>query len=84
MVFGDGDGVLFADLTKSIDVVAHELTHGVTDFTAALEYHNQSGALNESISDVFGSLVKQWGAKQTADQRELADRRGSFHARRRR
>ncbi len=68
MVFGDGDGVLFADLTKSIDVVAHELTHGVTEFTAALDYHNQSGALNESISDVFGSLVKQWGAKQTADR----------------
>lgn len=37
MVFGDGDGVLFADLTKSIDVVAHELTHGVTEFTAALD-----------------------------------------------
>jgi Zn-dependent metalloprotease len=68
MVFGDGDGVLFTDFTKSLDVIAHELTHGVTEFTAALKYHNQSGALNESISDVFGSLVKQWAAKQTADQ----------------
>ena len=68
MVFGDGDGILFTDFTKSLDVIAHELTHGVTDFTAALKYHNQSGALNESISDVFGSLVKQWAAKQTADQ----------------
>jgi len=68
MVFGDGDGVLFTDFTKSLDVIAHELTHGVTEFTAGLDYHNQSGALNESISDVFGSLVKQWAAKQTADQ----------------
>jgi len=68
MIFGDGDGVLFTDFTKSLDVIAHELTHGVTEYTAGLEYHNQSGALNESISDVFGSLVKQWAANQTADQ----------------
>jgi Zn-dependent metalloprotease len=68
MVFGDGDGVLFTDFTKSLDVIAHELTHGVTEFTANLNYHNESGALNESISDVFGSLVKQWAGKQTADQ----------------
>jgi Zn-dependent metalloprotease len=68
MVFGDGDGHLFTDFTKSLDVIAHELTHGVTEHTAGLEYHNQSGALNESISDVFGSLVKQWSLKQTASQ----------------
>ena len=67
MVFGDGDGLVFTDFTRSLDVIAHELTHGVTEFTANLEYHNQSGALNESISDVFGSLVKQWSLKQTAD-----------------
>jgi Zn-dependent metalloprotease len=68
MVFGDGDQRLFTDFTKSLDVIAHELTHGVTEHTAGLEYHNQSGALNESISDVFGSLVKQWSLNQTADQ----------------
>jgi Zn-dependent metalloprotease len=68
MVFGDGDGIAFVDFTKSLDVIAHELTHGVTEFTAGLEYHNQSGALNESISDVFGSLVKQWSLQQTADE----------------
>ena len=68
MVFGDGDGVLFTDFTGSLDVIAHELTHGVTEFTAGLEYHKQPGALNESMSDVFGSLVKQWARKQTADQ----------------
>jgi Zn-dependent metalloprotease len=66
MIFGDGDGRLFGDFTASLDVIGHELTHGVTQFTANLEYHNQSGALNESISDVFGSLVKQWTLHQTA------------------
>jgi Zn-dependent metalloprotease len=68
MVFGDGDGVIFVGFTKAIDVIAHELTHGVTQFTANLEYHDQSGALNESMSDVFGSLVKQYVKKQTADR----------------
>ena len=55
-------------LTGAIDVIAHELTHGVTQYTANLEYRGQSGALNESISDVFGSLVKQWSLSQTAAQ----------------
>ena len=68
MVFGDGDGVLFTDFTKSLDVIAHELTHGVTEFAAGLEYHDQPGALNESMSDVFGSLVKQWSLKQSVEQ----------------
>ena len=66
MVFGDGDGRIFTDFTKSLDVIAHELAHGVTEHTAGLEYHNQSGALNESMSDVVGSLVKQWTLKQAA------------------
>ena len=68
MVFGDGDAVVFVDFTKSLDVIGHELTHGVTEFTANLEYHNQPGALNESMSDVFGSLVKQWTLGQAADE----------------
>src|SRR5215813_8312571 len=66
MVFGDGDGFQFTDFTRSLDVIGHELTHGVTQFTAGLEYHDQPGALNESISDVFGSLVKQYALGQTA------------------
>ena len=49
-------------------MIGHELTHGVTQFTAGLEYSKQSGALNESFSDVFGSLVKQRSLGQTADQ----------------
>jgi Zn-dependent metalloprotease len=68
MVFGDGDNQIFTDFTKSLDVIAHELTHGVTEFTAELEYHLQSGALNESISDVFGSMVKQWSLNQSVDE----------------
>ncbi|MFD9791145.1 M4 family metallopeptidase [Streptomyces sp. NPDC059070] len=68
MVFGDGDGELFVDFTTSVDVIGHELTHGVTQYTANLEYFGQSGALNESLSDVFGSLIKQYALGQTADQ----------------
>ena len=59
MKFGDGDGKIFADFTNSIDVIAHELTYGVTQFTAALRYHDQPGALNYFISDVLQTLVKQ-------------------------
>jgi Zn-dependent metalloprotease len=66
MFFGDGDGSIFIRLTKSLDVIGHELTHGVTQYTAGLSYMNQSGALNESLSDVFGSLVKQYAKKQDA------------------
>ncbi|MFI5620221.1 M4 family metallopeptidase [Streptomyces sp. NPDC051567] len=68
MVFGDGDGELFLDFTVAVDVIGHELTHGVTQYSANLEYHGQSGALNESVSDVFGSLIKQYTLEQTADQ----------------
>jgi Zn-dependent metalloprotease len=68
MFFGDGDGQLLIRLTKSVDVIGHELTHGVTQYEANLVYQGQSGALNESISDVFGSLVKQYALKQTAEK----------------
>ncbi len=49
--------MVFCDGIVSDDVVGHELTHGVTQFTANLIYQNQSGQLNESFSDVFGELV---------------------------
>ena len=64
MTYGDGDGEIFVDFTKSDDVIAHELTHGVTQYTTALNYQNQAGGLNESISDVFGSMFRQWMAGQ--------------------
>ena len=66
MFFGDGDGNLFVRLTKSLDVIGHELTHGVTQYESNFVYQGQSGALNESMSDVFGSLTKQYKKKQTA------------------
>jgi Zn-dependent metalloprotease len=67
MVYGDGDGKIFERFTKAIDVIGHELTHGVTQYEAGLAYSEQPGALNESFSDVFGSLVKQHSLGQTAD-----------------
>ncbi|NMM62314.1 peptidase M4 family protein [Clostridium sp. P21] len=60
MVYGDGDGTEFTYFSGDLDVVAHELTHGVTQNTADLVYRNQSGALNESFSDVFGVLVQSY------------------------
>lgn len=68
MVFGDGDGEVFGRFTNSVSVIGHELTHGVTQYSGGLEYHDQSGALNESISDVFGVLVEQYRLRQTAAQ----------------
>ncbi|WP_377639320.1 protealysin inhibitor emfourin [Oryzobacter terrae] len=68
MVFGDGDGVIFAPFTRSLDVIGHELAHGVTQYTSGLNYQDQSGALNESVSDVFGVLVKQRRLGQSADE----------------
>lgn len=59
MVYGDGDGTLMHAFTGAIDVIGHEMTHGVTQNESALAYLGESGALNESLSDVFGILVKQ-------------------------
>ncbi len=66
MVFGDGDGEIFGRFTASLDVIGHELTHGVVEHTAGLVYSGQSGALNESIADVFGVLVAQHTLGQDA------------------
>ena len=72
MVYGDGDEDLpeeerlFNRFTIAIDVIGHELTHGVTQYEARLRYWDQPGALSESFSDVFGSLVKQRTLGQTA------------------
>jgi hypothetical protein len=76
MVFGDGDGMIFRRFTLNVDVVGHELTHGVVG--AKLPYSGQSGALNESICDVFGSLVKQRSLGQAADQADWLIGEGMF------
>jgi Zn-dependent metalloprotease len=67
MTYGDGDGSLFVDFTLGNDVIGHELTHGVTQHTLGLVYSNEAGGLNESISDVFGSMFRQWQAHQDAN-----------------
>ena len=74
MVYGDGDEDLppderlFNRFTIALDIIGHELTHGVTQFEAKLQYFQQPGAVNESMSDVFGSLVKQYRLQQLASE----------------
>ncbi len=64
MTYGDGDGSIFLDFSKSNDVIGHELTHGVTQYSLQLSYTNEAGGLNESMSDCFGSMFRQWEANQ--------------------
>ena len=78
MTYGDGDGKIFGRFTIAIDVVGHELTHGVTENTAGLQYRGQPGALNESMSDVFGSLVKQNVSRQDANKADWLIGAGLF------
>ena len=66
MVFGDGDGQVFQGFTASLSVIGHELGHGVIQHAGELEYQGESGALNESIADVFGALTEQHSLDQTA------------------
>ncbi len=68
MTYGDGDGHIFTNFTGSDDVIGHELTHGVTQHTLQLGYENQAGGLNEGLSDIFGSMFRQWRADQTVTQ----------------
>jgi hypothetical protein len=78
LVFGDGDGQIFERFTKPMDVMAHEFTHGVTQFTVGLAYQDQPGALNESISDVFASMAKQRILGQTATEADWLIGEGLF------
>ena len=64
MTYGDGDGKMFIPFSLGLDVVGHEMTHGVTERSAGLRYQRQSGALNESWSDVFGNLIEKWAEKR--------------------
>ncbi|WP_338848324.1 M4 family metallopeptidase [Massilia sp. W12] len=65
MTYGDGDGTTFGPLT-SLDIAGHEMTHGITERTAGLVYSGESGALNESMSDVFGALVERYAKGESA------------------
>jgi len=68
MVFGDGDGEVFGAFTRHLDIVGHELSHGVIAYEAAFDYQDQPGALNESFADVFGSLVLQYRRKESVKE----------------
>lgn len=78
LVFGDGDGKVFGRFTRPVDVLGHELTHAVTEHTAGLRYQDQSGALNESVSDVFAACLKQRLLGQTAAQADWLIGEGIF------
>ena len=72
MNYGDGDGETFSFFSSSLEVVAHELTHGVTNFTSDLIYLNESGALNEAFSDIMGTAV-EWAFEPPGRGRQRAD-----------
>jgi len=78
MVYGDGDGELFRRFTRSLDVIGHELAHGIIQCEADLLYQDQPGALNESYADVFGSLVKQYRKRQKAEEADWLIGAGLF------
>lgn len=67
MIFGDGDGQIFGSFTSDPDIIGHELTHGVIQYECNLVYRDESGALNESLADVFGILIKQKVLNQMVD-----------------
>jgi Zn-dependent metalloprotease len=78
MVYGDGDGKYFNRFTAALDVIGHELAHGVTQYTANLGYTGETGALNEHVSDAFGIMVKQWSLGQQARRADWIIGEGLF------
>ena len=62
MTYGDGDGTSVRAARQSLDVAGHEMSHGVTENTADLTYSGESGGLNESTSDIFGTMVEFYAA----------------------
>ena len=78
MVYGDGDGRIFGRFTAALDVIGHELTHGLTQHTAGLGYSGQTGALNEHISDAFGVMVRQYDRNETAEEADWLIGAGLF------
>lgn len=78
MVFGDGDQKVFNSFTSSLSVIAHELGHGLLQYTTNLAYEGQSGALNESFADVMGVMVEQHALGQRVDEASWVIGEGIF------
>ena len=74
MTYGDGDGVRFSPLV-SLDVAGHEMMHGITQFTAGLVYSYESGALNESYSDIWGETVDLINGRMDSDEGDIQAKR---------
>ncbi|HSK72317.1 MAG TPA: M4 family metallopeptidase, partial [Pyrinomonadaceae bacterium] len=72
MTYGDGNGTSFSPLV-TLDIAGHEMTHGVTQYTANLTYSNESGALNESMSDVFGAMVERYARGESANTWKIGE-----------
>lgn len=77
MSYGDGDNILFKKLTE-LSIIGHEFSHGVVQFSGGLAYRDQSGALNESIADVFGALTEQYKKKQSTKEATWLIGKGVF------
>jgi Zn-dependent metalloprotease len=78
IIFGDGDGIYFNRFTAALEVIGHELAHGITQYASGLGYSGQSGALNEHLSDAFGVMLKQYTLGQTAAQADWLIGAGLF------
>jgi thermolysin len=72
MTYGDGDGTTFSPLV-TLDICGHEMMHGITERTANLTYSGESGALNESFSDVFGAMVERYAKGESADTWKIGE-----------
>lgn len=72
MTYGDGDGTTFAPLV-TLDICGHEMQHGITERTAGLVYSSESGALNESWSDVFGAMTERYARGENADTWKIGE-----------
>ena len=80
MTYGDGDGNIFIDFTKGNDVIGHELTHGVTQYSLGLSYSNQPGGPQREHVGCVRLDVSPMASQTECDQRRLADRQGYYGA----
>ena len=73
LTLGTGDGKVFSNFVESIDVMAHEVAHGVVQHTASLVYQGESGALNEHFADVFGTVIQRLAEPETRNNWLIGD-----------